>query len=143
MTLQCAAIGKPVSLCLQRAQSTGSQDFEISPFRTAQVQLCTTFLQGLSAGKDSIGLIQLECVTGDLGAASSAAIDIAEQTPEQLQPFLLPAVMPLPGLADQVIADWHQKLQGRLMFPSNLPPCLLPAVIQLPGRAEQARADQQ
>ncbi len=38
----------------------------------------------------------------DLGAASSAAVDIAEQTPEQLQPLLLPAVTLLPGLAEEV-----------------------------------------
>lgn len=44
-------------------------------------------------------------VTGNLGAASSAAIDIAEQTPEELKPHLLPAVMPLPGLAQQVVAS--------------------------------------
>ena len=49
--------------------------------------------------------LQLGIPTGNLGAASSAAIDIAEQTPEQMQPLLLPAVMPLPGLAQQVIAS--------------------------------------
>ena len=47
-------------------------------------------------------LRQPSCTAGDLGAASSAAIDIAEQTPEQLQPLLLPAVTLLPGLAEQV-----------------------------------------
>ena len=44
-------------------------------------------------------------VAGNLGAASSAAIDVTEQTPEHLQPHLLPAVLPLPGLAQQVLAS--------------------------------------
>ncbi len=98
-------------------------------FQLSELHRCSFALhscKGFWRAKDSIGLIKLECVTGDLVAASSAAIDIAEQTPEQLQPFLLPAVMPLPGMAEQVFADWHQQLQERLMFPpTSSPACFL------------------
>ncbi|CAK0735276.1 hypothetical protein CVIRNUC_000554 [Coccomyxa viridis] len=56
----------------------------------------------------------LDSSESDLATASSAAIDVAEQTPEQLHPYLLPAVMPLYRLAEQAAAQGDSDRASRL-----------------------------
>ena len=75
-------------------------------------------------------ILQLEMLTGNLGAASSAAIDIAEQIPEQMQPLLRPAVMPLPGLAQQVIAS--SNCQHESVTPLPMINCNMDALLPWP-----------